>query len=309
MTASRRLVGRDPAFRTAVELARRAALSRGPVLLVGPTGSGKSALAAFIHACRPSAPGPFEEWHAASVPAELFEADLFGVERGTATGVAPRPGLFERAGKGTVCLSGLELLGSGQQASLLRILEGRPYTRLGGGRPLTAQALVLAAFSDPPESLVARGQLRKDLLYRLDLLRIDLPALPDRPEDIPLLARHFLKEACRKFRRPVPALSEDLLRALAGHSWPGNLRELEQRMEGLALLEREVLSAEDLPGSFWLGEPAPVRALERRLTLEELKDAYIRFVLARVGGNRSRAARWLGISRKALWAHLRRTSP
>jgi arginine utilization regulatory protein len=309
MTEPRRLVGRDPAFRTALELARRAALSRGPVLLVGPTGSGKSAVARFIHRCRPGATGPFEEWHAASIPADLFEAELFGVDRGAATGVAPRPGLFERAAGGTVCLSGLELLGSGQQASLLRILEGRPFTRLGGSRPLSARALVLAAFSEPPESLLARGQLRQDLLFRLDLLRIDLPALADRPGDIPLLCRHFLRQACRRTRRTVPVLSPELLAALTAHPWPGNLRELAQRMEALALLNREVLTPEDLPSSFWLEEPAPVRALERRLTLEELKDAYIRFVLARVGGNRTRAARWLGISRKALWAHLRRGSP
>ncbi|MGC8762308.1 MAG: sigma 54-interacting transcriptional regulator [Acidobacteriota bacterium] len=309
MTEPRRLVGRDPAFRTALELARRAALSRGPVLLVGPSGSGKSAIARFIHRCRPGGPGPFEEWHAASVPGELFEAELLGVERGAATGVAPRAGLFERVAGGTVCLVGLELLGSGQQASLLRILEGRPFTRLGGSRPLTARCLVLAAFSDPPQSLLARGRLRQDLLFRLDLLRIDLPALADRPGDIPLLSRHFLRQACRRGRRPVPTLSPELLEALAAHPWPGNLRELAQRMESLALLDREVLTADDLPASFWLEEPAPVRALERRLTLEELKDAYIRFVLARVGGNRTRAARWLGISRKALWAHLRRGSP
>lgn len=308
MTESRRLVGRDPVFRTALEMAQRAALSRGPVLLVGPSGSGKSAMARFIHRCRPGPSGPLEEWHAASVPSELFEAELFGVERGAATGVAPRPGLFERTAGGTVCLLGLELLSPPQQASLLRILEGRPFTRLGGSRPLTARVLLLAAFSEPPESLLSRGQLRQDLLFRLDLLRIHLPALAERPGDLPLLCRHFLRQACRRARRPVPALSPELLAALAAHPWPGNLRELAQRMEGLALLDREVLTVEDLPASFWIEEPAPVRALERRLTLTELKDVYIRFVLARVGGNRTRAARWLGISRKALWAHLRRGS-
>ncbi|MEW5763742.1 MAG: sigma-54-dependent transcriptional regulator [Acidobacteriota bacterium] len=307
MRPSRRPLGRDPAFRAALALAEKAASAPGPVLLVGPTGSGKSRLARYIHDLRLPKPGTFTEWHAPGVPSSLLEAEFFGVERGAATGVAPRAGIFEESGTGTLCLSGVEWLAPDKQAALLRILEGSPFQRIGGGRRLTCQARVLAAFSEPPELLVARGQLRQDLLFRLDVLRIHLPALGERTGDIPLLARHFLRAACRQSGRSVPEMAPSLIEALSKRPWPGNLRELARCMEGLALSGGTLLVPEDLPAEFWMAEPPAADALRRRLTLEELKDAYIRFVLARTSGNRTRAARWLGISRKALWAHLRRS--
>lgn len=302
------LVGKDPVFRSAVALARRLAAGRSPILLVGATGTGKSHLARLIHQWGGRSAFPFLEWNAGAVPETLFEAELFGVHRGAATGVEERPGIFESSGRGTLCLSGIEHLLPYQQAALLRIVEQRTFERIGGGGPLRTEARILATFQEPPEALVQRGTLRPDLLYRLDVVRLELPPLARRRGDVALLATHFLKAACRSRRSKVPALSVDLVRALEEHHWPGNLRELAQRMEALALMDEEAVTAEMLPASFWAG-PDPVEdALSRRLTLAELKDGYIRAVLARVGGNRSRAARWLGVSRKALWSHLRRTS-
>ncbi len=301
-----RTLGRDPAFKTALRLAEKAAQGRSPVVLVGRTGSGKSHLARYLHARRPDPQSTFLEWNAGGVPAELLEANLFGMEKGTATGVSGRRGVFEAVGNGTLCLTGIEMLHPSQQAALLRVLEGGILQRIGGTKALKNQALIIASFSEPPEILSAKGLLRPDLLYRLDVMRIHIPDLCERSEDIPVMAGHFLRLACRRLKRSTPNMSAGLLDALCAHRWPGNVRELAQRMEGLALAGGDPLTAEDLPGHFWVDDTPLDTALKQRLTLDELKDAYIRSVLARVGGNRTQAARWLGISRKSLWAHLRR---
>ena len=299
-------IGSDPAFKTALLLARQVAPERSPVILVGPTGSGKSHFARLIHALGAFPAAPFIEWHAGTVPESLLETELLGVQRGAATGVVGRPGLFEGAGRGTLCLAGIELLGPHQQAILLRVLENRLFERVGGTTPVRTNTRLLVCFSEPPEALLARERLRQDLFYRLDVIQIELPSLSQRSGDIPELARHFLKSSCKRLKRPVPEMAPALMDALSAHPWPGNLRELAQRMEGLLLSGGDPLTTEDLPPSFWISEPPLEAALTRRLTLEELRDAYMRSVLARVGGNRTRAARWLGISRKALWDHLRR---
>lgn len=299
-------VGTDPAFKAALSLAKRVAHERSPVIIVGPTGSGKSHIARIIHKLGAFPSAPFLEWHAGTAPESLLETELLGVQRGAATGVAGRPGIFEATGRGTLCLVGVELLQPHQQAILLRILENRAFERVGGGTPVRGNARLLALFSESPEELVARGELRPDLFYRLDVIRIEIPPLSRRTQDVPKLAEHFLKAACKKLKRPVPSVSAALLDALCAHPWPGNLWELSQRMEGMALSGGSLLTTEDLPPSFWLPGPPLETALARRFTLEELKDAYMRSVLAKVGGNRTRAACWLGISRKALWDHLRR---
>jgi DNA-binding NtrC family response regulator len=301
------VIGKDPALKAAYSLARRVAPSRSHVVIVGPTGSGKSHMARFLHQFGPSPSSPLIEWHAGAVPESLLEAELLGVSRGTATGVTARPGAFESAGKGTLCMAGIELLRPSQQAILLRVLESRMADRIGGGPPVKIHARIVATFLEPPEALVRRGLLRNDLLYRLDVIRLELPPLGQRRSDIPLHAAAFLKEACRRLGRPVPRLAPALLDALSAYPWPGDLRELAQRMEGLALVGGDPLLVEDLPPSFWMAREPVEKALGQRMTIEELKDAYIRQVLAKVGGNKSKAAQWLGISRKALWAHLRRS--
>ena len=300
------LLGADPLFRATVELSRKVARGASPVLLVGPTGSGKTQLAKALHQQGAHPEAPFLEWHAGAVPEALLEADLFGVSRGAATGVRERPGAFESAGQGTLCLVGIELLRPHQQAVLLRALESQAVERVGSTRPTRIACRLLASFLETPEILVATGRLRADLLYRLDVIRLELPPLAHRRGDIPVLAKHFLAKACKRLGRPRPEIAPQLMDALKDHWWPGNLRELAQLMEGLAVRGGEVLSAEDLPASFFVTADPLAEGLSGRMTLPELKDAYIRAVLARVGGNRTRAARWLGISRKALWAHLRR---
>jgi transcriptional regulator with PAS, ATPase and Fis domain len=301
-----RPVGRDPVFKAALELARKAAPSTSPVVLVGPTGCGKSLLARWIHERGAHPQSPFLEWSAAAVPATLLEPELLGVDRGAATGVLERPGILEAAGRGTVCLVGLDELSPAQQAVLLRALEAGAVERVGGRRPIPIHCRILASFQRGPDALVAEGRLRADLLYRIDVFRVELPPLCARGEDVILLAQHFLKRACRRLQHPPVQMDASLLQAFRQHTWPGETRELEQRVEALVLLGKEVVTAEDLPSTFWLGGDALACGLRRRLTLAELKDAYVREVIARVGGSRTEAARWLGISRKALWEHLKR---
>lgn len=299
-------VGSSPAFKNALHLARRAASGHGAVLIIGPTGSGKSHMARYIHASGPMAIDPFIEWNAGMVPEELFEAELFGVARGTATGVAGRPGILEAAAGGVLCLSGLELLSSLHQAALLRVLDERSFSRVGNNKLTLFKATPIALFNRWPEDLVKEGLLREDLLFRFDIIRITLPSLSERREDVPALAEHFLRTACKHHNLPVPSVSPELLRVLEKAAWPGNLRELRQRMEGLLLAGSDPLTPDDLPAGFWLSDHPVESGLRRRMTLAELKDSYIRAVLAECGGNRTRASKLLGISRKTLWEHLKR---
>jgi arginine utilization regulatory protein len=148
--------------------------------------------------------------------------------------------------------------------------------------------------------------LRKDLLYRLDVIRIELPPLGLRRGDLPLLLNHFLRASRPSRRMTLPKIDPSLLEVLEQHPWPGNLMELKQLAEAMAQRRVETLHREDLPPAFWLRGEAVSHGISRRMTLAELKDAYIRQVLAKVGGNRTRAAEWLGISRKALWEYLKR---
>jgi arginine utilization regulatory protein len=300
------LIGKDPAFLAAVAMARRAAEGRLPAILVGPSGSGKSHLTRWMARIAPGTDVPCLEWNAAAVPDTLIEAELRGVESGAATGVEGRPGIAETAGRGMLCLVHLECLSLHQQAALLRILEEKQVVRVGGQRPRTVHAQVIAAFQEPPEGLTARGLLRDDLLYRMDVLRVDLPPLAARREDVSEFFLHFLQRSCRAAGKATPAVAPPLFRALQEHPWPGNLWQLRQTADLLAQSPSDGLFEDDLPATFWLrGEPV-AEATSRRLTLAELKDAYIRSVLARVGGRRTHAAKWLGISRKALWEHLKR---
>jgi transcriptional regulator with PAS, ATPase and Fis domain len=303
------LIGKDPVFKAALALARRAAPGTSPLLLVGPMGSGKSHLARWIHNQGAHPDTPYLEWHASGVPEQLLESDILGMEAGAATDVAARPGICERVGEGTLCLTGLELMPLRQQAILLRIIEEHGVYRVGGQSRRPVKARFLAAFQESPDSLVAQGRLRRDLLYRLDVIRIELPPLGMRRGDVPLLLAHFLKALRGSRRRPAPKIEPSLFEALEQHPWPGNLLELRQLAEALEQTGADPLKEDDLPPSFWLRGEAVQQGITRRMTLAELKDSYIRQVLAKVGGNRTRAAEWLGISRKALWEYLKRESP
>jgi two-component system response regulator HydG len=289
-------------------MAERAARSQANVLLTGESGTGKNRLAAYLHERSARAAGPFVDVPCANVPAELLESDLFGHEKGAFTDAhEARAGRFERAAGGTLFLDEIQELEPGLQAKVLRAIDEKRFERLGGIRTVDVDVRILASTREDPGRLVAEGKLREDLYYRLNVVRLALPPLRDRPTDIPLLAQALLDEAVSRHRLPPRRLASGAVDVLIRHAWPGNVRELGHAMESAAVLaEGETIAEADLPPGLSLASPLGLRsAATVSMSLEELESAYIDEVLRRTRGNKSAAARVLGIHRKTLHEKLR----
>jgi transcriptional regulator with PAS, ATPase and Fis domain len=301
-------VARNPGFARLLEGARRAAGTDTTILLTGESGTGKSSLARAIHDESPRRDGPFVDVHCANLPADLIEAELFGHDQGAFTGaVRDRMGRLERAAGGTLFLDEVQELGPPLQAKILRVLQEKRFERIGSGESRPLDARVVASVSGAPERLVADGRLREDLYYRLQVVRFDLPALRQRPEDVEPLASEFLAELAAAHGRSVHAFSAEAWEILKGHGWPGNVRELRHVIESAVILgEGDTVGIEDLPLRMGMGSPAVLRrAASDGWTLSRVEDAYIDEVLRRTRGNKSAAARVLGIHRKTLHEKLR----
>ncbi len=304
--AGRVFIGDSPAARRVLDLAGRVAPSRTSVLIRGESGTGKELVARMIHARSDRADKPFVAINCASLPETLLESELFGIERGVATGVEARAGRLESANAGTLFLDEIGDMPLGLQAKLLRVLQEREFERVGGRKTIGIDVRVLAATNAPLSERIADGRFREDLYYRLRVVEIILPPLRERREDIPRLTRHFLERfAAREGREPL-SLEREAFAALLSHHFAGNVRELENLLEGAATLARGgVIRIEDLqwlPGSGW----TPFAALEaapsdQTPNLRALEEHHIRRVLKLAGGNKSRAARLLGISRRTLY--------
>lgn len=279
------------------------------VLITGESGTGKDRLARALHDAAARPDRPFIRIDAANLSDELFESDLFGHERGAFTGaVTAKRGLLEVAGDGTAYLDEVSSLSSAAQAKFLRVLQEKTFRRLGGvaSHPFRAR-LIVSSRRDLP-ALVEQGAFRPDLFYRIDVVSIRLPPLAERHEDVLPLARQFLRRAARAYRRPARKFTKEAEGALLRHLWPGNIRELLHVVERAALAaNRPEVGAEDLPmGGLGAPEAILAAAVERRWTLRELSDAFIEETLRRAGGNRTLAAKRLGVSRKSLWERERR---
>jgi transcriptional regulator with PAS, ATPase and Fis domain len=274
------------------------------ILIQGESGTGKDRLARALHDASNRRGQPFVRVEAANLSDDLFESELFGHERGAFTGaVSGKRGLLEVAADGTVYLDEVSSLSLAGQAKFLRVLQERAFRRLGGVvvHPFRAR-LVVSSRRDLSE-LVREKAFRDDFFYRIDVVSVRLPRLSDRPEDILPLARQCLKECTREYGRPARRFSHDAEELLARHPWPGNVRELFHVVQKAVLTaDAPIVSAADLPsGAFGSVESILGAAVERRWTLKELSDAYIEETLRRAGGNRSLAAKRLGVSRKFLW--------
>ena len=310
-------LGQSLAMRTIFGVLERIAPTEATVLLMGETGTGKDVLARAIveHSSRKN--GPFVVVDCGAVSYSLLESELFGHERGAFTGaVASRQGAFELADGGTLFLDEIGEMAPGLQAKLLRVLETRTFRRVGGSVDITVDVRVVAATHRDVKRAVAEGRFREDLFFRLNVVPIDLPALRERPEDIPLLADHFIARFCRELGRAPARLEAHALEALRGYAWPGNVRELRNVMERVVLLEAEdVILPEHLPSEIVhpvarggggaagvAGETFPAGVVRPLTDIEKLA---IEHALRVCGGNKTRAAQALGISRQTLRTKLK----
>jgi DNA-binding NtrC family response regulator len=302
------VVADSPAMQEVLALVVRIAEAKSPVLLEGESGTGKDLVAHMLHYRGPRRDGPFIKVHCPSVPEELLESELFGHEKGAFTDARQqKAGKLEMADRGTLYFDQIQDLSLGLQAKLLRVVEEKRFERVGGTRLLEVDVRFLASANVDLQEAVRGGRFREDLFHRLNVVPLKLPALRSRREDILPLARLFLeRERERRATRAAgfePAAEE----ALRGYHWPGNVRELRSAVERAALLSGgETISTPALPAQV-LEQPAALWAgRDRRPSLRDVEQAYIRYVLEQVAGSQTRAASILGISRKALWEKRRR---
>lgn len=292
------------AMREVMRLAERVAPTDANVLITGESGSGKDALALFIHSHSHRAACDLVKIDCASLPSELLEAELFGYERGSFTGATDsKPGRLEAAHKGTLLLDEIAHLSTDAQAKLLRVIEEREFERLGGRRPIKIDTRLVALTNVDLEEAVRRHSFREDLFYRLNVVRLHLPPLRERRDDVPELAKRFLKMYASKHGRTLTSLSAQALAVLKAYEFPGNVRELANTIERAAIVSiGPKLEEADLPDS--LRAAGALEKRDTRQTLAELEADYVIETLAAAKGNKSEAARMLGISRKNLYERL-----
>jgi transcriptional regulator with PAS, ATPase and Fis domain len=301
------IVAESEAMREALRLAERVAVTDANVLITGESGAGKDALALFIHLHSSRAAQPFVKIDCATLPSELLEAELFGYERGAFTGASEaKPGRLEAAHGGTLVLDEIAYLTIGAQAKLLRVIERREFERLGGRSTIKVDARLLALTNVDLISAVHRRSFREDLFYRLNVVHIHVPPLRERSEDLAHLSRSFLKTYAAKHGRRVLGIAPRALAVLREYEFPGNVRELANTIERAVIVASgKRIEETDLPD--------PVRVAvrlrqyrEQPRTLAQLEADYVRETLARTKGNKTAAARILGISRKNLYERLAR---
>jgi DNA-binding NtrC family response regulator len=303
------LVGTSPAIERVRQLVLQLEDSASNVVLTGESGTGKELVARAIHHCSPRQAGRFLAVNCAAFADELLANELFGHERDAFTGASTKhAGLLESANGGTVFFDEVGDMPPSMQSKLLRVVQERELLRVGGTRPIALDIRIVAATNKDLKRLVTLGTFREDLYYRLNVIPIQLPALADRREDIPLLAMHFLRRVRSRVGRPVTGFSRDALRVLSNYDFPGNVRELENIVErAAALATGPQIDVSDLPSDLTDLSSQTFRfPTERLSSLEEIEREYIGWVLERVGNNKSRAALVLGIDRVSLYRKLRK---
>ena len=301
-----RMIGSSQQMRQVYDLVHRVANLNASVLVTGESGTGKELIANAIHKLGSRAGRPFVAICCGAIPETLIEAELFGHEKGAYTGtVGSREGFLEQAGDGTLFLDEIGELSLNTQVKLLRVLQQREFSRLGSNRliPLRAR-LVFATHQDLAE-MVAQGKFRQDLYYRINVMRIDAPSLQERPEDIPLIAMHFLRQYAETYQNPIEEIEPDAMALLQAYAWPGNVRELENVIQrSLIVAHNQTICVEDLPQNIQaeqvvsIDDYHPAGSFER-----QLRDYKVKLAATAVrdnNGNKTMAARDLHISRAYL---------
>ena len=328
----REVISCNPRMVKMRELGAQVADTDVPVLILGESGVGKEVMARHIHFSSSRRDEPLLKVNCAALPAELLESELFGYERGAFTGaLRDKPGKFELAGRGTIFLDEIGEMSPLLQAKLLHVLQDGEYTRLGGTKPMSSSARVLAATNQHLEDCVAEGTFREDLYYRLNVIRLDIPPLRDRPEDIEPLCNFLINMYSTRYKRPVREMPPNLMESIKAYSWPGNVRQLENIVKRFVILPDVEVALADLvePESHLLHheqeeKPAAVAAVKETerpaeasldhaslkkmssLAAERVEREVVLRTLNEVNWNRKQAARKLSISYKALLNKIKR---
>jgi DNA-binding NtrC family response regulator len=303
-----RIVCRSSAMEAVYSRVLQLAPTRTTVLIVGESGAGKELIARSLHYNSNRRDHPFVAMNCAALTETLIESELFGHQRGAFTGAVDTvPGKYELANGGTLFLDEVGSMGAPVQVKLLRVLEEGEYMRVGGTRTLRADVRVIAATNSDLDEQVRRGEFRRDLLYRLKVATIEVPPLRLRTDDIPVLARTFIRQSCEENGLPVKDLAPETVKALGAHAWPGNVRELKNLLESLVVTVPDaVLLPEHLPPSVCAPrQDSPPGTGRKGLTLAEVERLHVEQTLHACGGNRTRAARQLGIGIRTLQRKIR----
>ena len=303
------IVGSSKQILRVKELARRVAPFDSTVLVQGETGTGKELVARLVHKLSSRAAARFLPVNCGALAETLLEAELFGYEKGAFTGaVRQKPGLFEAAGGGTLFLDEINNASEAVQIKLLRALQDGMILRVGGVEPIRVDMRVIAASNTDLKSEAEKGRFRRDLFYRLSVMAIDLPPLRERPDDIPVLACHFLDKYSRRYGKKMTGLHQETLKALTDYHWPGNVRELENAIEHAVILaapEREI-TPDCLPEDTRARRPQASPAGKGALDLERMEMSAIKSALEAFGGHKAKTADALGISMPTLWRKLKK---
>jgi len=311
------IVGQSNAMRQVFATLELVAPMNSTVLISGETGTGKELIARTIHHNSPRADQRFVAFNAAAIPETLAEAELFGHTKGAFTGaINSRVGRFEMAHRGTLFIDEVGLMPLPLQSKLLRTLQEREIERIGESRPIKFDARIIAASNNDLRRMVKEGTFREDLFYRLNVIPVTLPPLRDRPEDVPLLARHFVQKSCRSNNLPPKTLSQDAVRALMNFSWPGNIRQLENAVEhAVAMSGPETsIAASTLPEELLAQAQTaimptvsiPDEGINFTSIVSQLERELILRVLEKTHGNKRQAARLLNLSRTTFIDKLQR---
>jgi two-component system response regulator AtoC len=305
-------VGESAAWSRVLAMVDAAAPTDSTVLLLGESGTGKELLARRLHARSRRASGPFVRVNCAAVPVDIWESEFFGHRKGAFTGAASdREGRFHLAHNGTLLLDEVGAMPLAGQAKLLRAIQDGEFDRLGDTQPTRVDVRIVASTNSDLEADAKAGRFRQDTYYRLNVVRIEVPPLRDRPQDIPLLARHFAEQVCARLGRPVPALGPEALARLQAYHWPGNARELGSLVERALILDPDhgIDSIDLLPAALGRGsshEPSEGRELNLREALLRLERELLLEANRRAQGVRKDAAQLLGIDARNLSYYMRK---
>ena len=302
------IVGQSSALRRVLQMVQTVATGDSTVLLLGETGTGKELIARAIHNCSRRKDRAFVKLNCAAIPSGLLESELFGHERGAFTGaITQKIGRVEVADQGSLFLDEIGDIPLELQPKLLRVLQEREFERLGSTRTKKIDVRVVAATHRDLEGMILNGQFRSDLYYRLNVFPISIPPLRERPEDIPLLVRHFVREAARRLHKAIDTIPSDTMTALAEYQWPGNIRELENVVERAVILCRG--SVLRVPYRDLQSRIAPGHAGEKPETMADVEREHIRTILRDtrwvLSGPRG-AARRLGLNRSTLYFRMKK---